>query len=524
MSTALPDDRGRAGRGGRRGRHHEPALARAAAGSGAAWRASRPAWPSPPPDSASSCWRRCRAAAAEARAPGAGSSTTGSSSPRRPRRGPAMVAEMGADQARAPAGRAMLVHWATLQPRRRARRTPETRTATATPTPTSRSWTPSSASSTPPASPSCSRRSTYRAGPATARCGSGRTAGYAKNVYQPFYAPDMGDLMVKAPVPRARQVPGRALRGQGELPRVLERAQPGHVPLPADAGQRHQRRRARLPADAQAVVERCARRLGHGGRHRRRHGATGQRRRREHAAAGVRALPQGERRRRVHARLLPPPVHAGRLHPRRARRAAQQPGALRHSRQPEPAHASCSRARTSTSRSTATTPQYSRWFGVTVSKADQARYLRKAYSYAAPSTRRSRRCSGSWSTTGTRAASPATTTACTWACARSRASASPAGTRSPAATGSHWRRRRAPRPALRSPSPARSSTARRTSPAVGAHAAEAHALGGAWVKVGAIETAADGTYSKQVKQSSSRAYRVVWGGVCESAARTVKTP
>ena len=48
--------------------------------------------------------------------------------------------------------------------------------------------------------------------------------------------------------------------------------------------------------------------------------------------------------------------------------------------------------------------------------------------------------------------------------------------------------------------------------------------GTAWRSLGAVRTAADGTYSREVTQSRTRVYRVVWGGVCESAARTVKTP
>ena len=45
-----------------------------------------------------------------------------------------------------------------------------------------------------------------------------------------------------------------------------------------------------------------------------------------------------------------------------------------------------------------------------------------------------------------------------------------------------------------------------------------------WHSSATLHSAADGTYSHTLKQSKTRVYRVVWGGVCESAARTVRTP
>ena len=45
--------------------------------------------------------------------------------------------------------------------------------------------------------------------------------------------------------------------------------------------------------------------------------------------------------------------------------------------------------------------------------------------------------------------------------------------------------------------------------------------GGPWVKVATVTTQADGTYSRTLKQRATRVYRVVWGGVCESSEVTV---
>ena len=77
--------------------------------------------------------------------------------------------------------------------------------------------------------------------------------GYEKGKYYPFYAPDMAEPHRQAAVRRARYVPRRAVRGQGALPRVLERAQPGLLPLPADAGERQE-------AEVGRRTSRCSRR------------------------------------------------------------------------------------------------------------------------------------------------------------------------------------------------------------------------------------------------------------------------
>ncbi len=47
--------------------------------------------------------------------------------------------------------------------------------------------------------------------------------------------------------------------------------------------------------------------------------------------------------------------------------------------------------------------------------------------------------------------------------------------------------------------------------------------GGSWSKVASVETETDGTFSHSMKQSTTTVYRIVWGGVIESAPRTVTT-
>jgi hypothetical protein len=44
-----------------------------------------------------------------------------------------------------------------------------------------------------------------------------------------------------------------------------------------------------------------------------------------------------------------------------------------------------------------------------------------------------------------------------------------------------------------------------------------------WRKVASVQTKPDGTYSRTVKQSTTKIYRIVWGGVVESATRRVRT-
>ena len=170
--------------------------------------------------------------------------------------------------------------------------------------------------------------------------------------------------------------------------------------------------------------------------------------------------------------------------------------------------------------------QYSRWFGVTVSEADQARYMRQAYAYVrrypqvkallwflvddwnptdSPTDKAGQGVyMGVRTYTGVRKpawyafAGDNRVTLAAPASAKAGASFTVSGTltyRSPAAPESQvvtlqWR----------SPS------------------------GKAWHSLAVIHTAADGTYSGTARQRKTRVYRVIWGGVCESAASTVKTP
>ena len=47
---------------------------------------------------------------------------------------------------------------------------------------------------------------------------------------------------------------------------------------------------------------------------------------------------------------------------------------------------------------------------------------------------------------------------------------------------------------------------------------------GSWNKVASVTTQTDGSYEYTLDQQSARVYRVVWGGVCESVSRTVRSP
>jgi hypothetical protein len=168
--------------------------------------------------------------------------------------------------------------------------------------------------------------------------------------------------------------------------------------------------------------------------------------------------------------------------------------------------------------------QYSHWFGVAVSKADQARYLRQAYAYA----QRYRQVK-----------------ALLWFMVDDY---SPGGS-DKAGDGIYMGVRTST--GVRKPSWyafAGGSALTLTVPA-GARAGAPFTLSGAlmyrspeapatqvltlqwrapnsatWHSSATIHSAADGTYSRTLKQPKTRLYRVVWGGVCESPTRTVKTP
>ena len=190
---------------------------------------------------------------------------------------PAIVAEMGSSKLRARWTR-LLVHWAALQPVSPGKPSSSaTRTVTATPTPTSPSSTSSpselhdagiSVIMTPLDTPKwASDRSWWKTPP----------PGFKKGVYYPFYAPDMKSITVTAQFQKIGTFLAQAVRRQGQVLRSLERAQPGHVPLPAGPGQRHERRGQHLPQDAQGVARGRQGRRARRRRHRRRDVAAGER-------------------------------------------------------------------------------------------------------------------------------------------------------------------------------------------------------------------------------------------------------
>jgi hypothetical protein len=169
--------------------------------------------------------------------------------------------------------------------------------------------------------------------------------------------------------------------------------------------------------------------------------------------------------------------------------------------------------------------QYSHLFGVAVSKADQARYLRQAYSYA----KRYRQVKAllwfmvdDWSPHGS---SPDRAGDGVYMGVRTYL-----GVRKPswyAFAGGNAVTLSAPADADAGALFEVSGKLTYRSPA----APEAQALtlqwrapgSATWRSSATIQTSADGTYAHTVKQSKTRVYRVVWGGVCESAARTVAT-
>jgi hypothetical protein len=168
--------------------------------------------------------------------------------------------------------------------------------------------------------------------------------------------------------------------------------------------------------------------------------------------------------------------------------------------------------------------QYCHWFGVAVSKADQARYLRQAYAYA----KRYRQVKAllwfmvnDFSPGGAdKAGNGVYMGVCT-----------NLGIRKPSwyafAGGSAL--------TLTAPPEAGAAAAfevfgKLTYRSPDAPESQALTLqwrapnSATWHLSATVWSAADGTYSRTVRQSKTRLYRVVWGGVCESATRTVKTP
>ena len=170
--------------------------------------------------------------------------------------------------------------------------------------------------------------------------------------------------------------------------------------------------------------------------------------------------------------------------------------------------------------------QYSHWFGVAVSKADQARYLRQAYAYV----KRYRQVRALlWFMVDDMSAGGSVTDKAGNGVYMGVSTYT--GIRKPswyAFAGGNNLTLTAPSSAKVAMSFAVSGKLTYRSP--DAPVSQVLTLqwrepgSATWHSAATVHSAADGTYSRTLNQSKTRMYRVVWGGVCESAARTVKTP
>ena len=170
--------------------------------------------------------------------------------------------------------------------------------------------------------------------------------------------------------------------------------------------------------------------------------------------------------------------------------------------------------------------QYSVWFGVTVSKADQARYLRQAYAYTAAHYKQVKALF--WFLVDDMpAAKGASSSTGVYMGVRSSA-----GARKPSwyafAGGNRLTLVMPAKAKAGSPVPLSgvlTCKQRSGAPAQALSVQARSASGGAWKTVAKVKAApATGAYSRTVSQSRTRVYRVVWGGVCESPTRKVSTP
>jgi hypothetical protein len=169
--------------------------------------------------------------------------------------------------------------------------------------------------------------------------------------------------------------------------------------------------------------------------------------------------------------------------------------------------------------------QYCEWFGVTVSSADQARYLRQAYSYTASRYKQVKALL--WFLVDDMPSQPGARKS-TGVYMGVRTSA---GARKP----SWYAFAGGNRLTLEMPASAKAGAAIPVSGALtykqlaGAPsqtiAVQARTpSGSAWKTIATVQTdPATGAFSRTVKQSQTKVYRVVWGGVCESATRKVRT-
>jgi len=169
--------------------------------------------------------------------------------------------------------------------------------------------------------------------------------------------------------------------------------------------------------------------------------------------------------------------------------------------------------------------QYSRLFGVTVSKADQARYLRQAYSVTASRYPQVKALLwfvvDDWNPSGKsvdKAGEGVYMGVRTYL-----------GQRKPgwyAFAGGNSLTLKAPASARRGVAFAVSGTLTYRAPETPQK--EVLTLqarkpsSSKWSKVASVHTALDGRYSRTVKQSTTKIYRIVWGGVVESATRRVR--
>ena len=171
--------------------------------------------------------------------------------------------------------------------------------------------------------------------------------------------------------------------------------------------------------------------------------------------------------------------------------------------------------------------QYCRWFGVTVSRADQARYLRQAYSVTASRYPQVKALLwfvvDDWNPSGRsvdKAGEGVYMGVRTYL-----------GQRKPgwyAFAGGNSLTLKAPASARRGVAFAVSGKLTSRTPET--PQSEVLTLqarkpsSSKWSKVASVHTALDGSYSRTIKQSTTKIYRMVWGGVVESATRRVRTP
>ena len=170
--------------------------------------------------------------------------------------------------------------------------------------------------------------------------------------------------------------------------------------------------------------------------------------------------------------------------------------------------------------------QYCRWFGVTVSRAEQARYMRQAFSYAARYPQVKALLwflVDDWNPSGSRldrAGNGVYMGVRTYKGQRKPgwyafAGGNSLSLKTPASAKAGVRFTISGRLTYRAP-----ETPQRQTLTVQARTPSASK----WKTLVTVQTATDGTYSRQISQPATKVYRVVWGGVCESASRRVSTP